>query len=82
MIRAACQSSDGAFDDTLELVNLILSGELAWEAFLLDSLLIGLEKLGGGVRPIAISETWCRLAGVCALRTHGRGIGAGLVPVQ
>ena len=82
MIRAACQASDGALDDTLEVVNLILSGELAWEPFLLDRLLIGLEKPGGGVRPIAISKTWCRFVGVCALRTHGRGIGAGLAPLR
>ena len=42
MICAACQSSDAALDVTLELVNLILSGELPREAFLLDGLLIGL----------------------------------------
>ena len=82
MICAACQSSDAALDVTLELVNLILSGELPREAFLLDGLLIGLEKPGGGVRPIAISETWYRFAGVCALRTSGRGIGARLAPLQ
>ena len=75
MICAACQSSDAALDVTLELVNLILSAELPREAFLLDGLLIGLEKPGGGVWPIAISETWYRFAGVCALRTYGRGIG-------
>ena len=56
MIRAACLSSDDALVVTLALVNLILSGELQWEAFLLDGLLIGLEKQGGGVRPIAISD--------------------------
>ena len=78
MICAACQSSDAALDVTLELANLILSGELPREAFLLDGLLIGLKKPGGGVRPIAISERWYRFAGVCALRTYGRGIGARL----
>ena len=71
-----------ALDVTLELDNLILSGELPREAFLLDGLLIGLEKPGGGVRPIAISETWYRFAGVCALRTYGRGIGERLAPLQ
>ena len=34
------------------------------------------------MRPIAISETWHRFAGVCALRTYGRGIGACLAPLQ
>ena len=82
MICAACQSSHAALDVTLELVNLILSGELPREAFLLNGLLIGLGKPGGGVRPIAISETWCRFVGVCALRTDGRGIGARLAPLQ
>ena len=36
-------------------VHLILSGEVPRKAFLLDGLLIGLEKPGGGVRPIVIS---------------------------
>ena len=81
MICAACQSSDAALDVTLELVNLILSREFPREAFLLDGLLIGLEKPGGGVRPIAISETWYRFVRVCKLRTYGRGIGARLAPL-
>ena len=34
------------------------------------------------MRPIAISETLYRFAGVCALRTYGRGIGAPLAPLQ
>ena len=34
------------------------------------------------MRPIAISEAWYRFAGVCALRTYGRGICAGLAPLQ
>ena len=41
MICAACHSSDAALDVTFELVNLVLSGELPREAFLLDGLLIG-----------------------------------------
>ena len=77
-----CQSSEAALDVTLELINIILSGELPREAFLLDGLLIGLEKPGGGVRPIAIIQKWYRFAGVCALWTYARGIGAGLAPLQ
>ena len=73
MICAACQSSDAALDVTLELVNLLLSGELPREAFLLDGLLIGLEKPGGGVRPIAISQTWYCFAGVWG-RTGGASV--------
>ena len=69
MICAACQSSEAALDVTVKLVSLILSGELPRQAFLLDGLLIGFERPRGGVRPIAISETWYRFAGVCALRT-------------
>ena len=82
MICAACQTSDSALDVTLQIVNLILSGELPREAFLLEGLLIGLEKPGGGVRPIAISDTWYRFAGVCALRVYGRDIGRELAPLQ
>ena len=48
--------------------------------FLLHRLLIGREHPGGGVRSIAISGTWYRFAGVCALRTTGPGICAGLAP--
>ena len=82
MICAACQSSDAATRATLGVVNLILSGELPRESYLLDGLLIGLEKPNGGVRPIAISEAWYRFAGVCALRVYGREIGVGLAPLQ
>ena len=82
MICAACQSSDAALDVTLELVTLILSGELPREAFLLDELLMGLEKPGRVVRPIAIIKTCYRFAGVCALRMYGRGICARLAPLH
>ena len=82
MICAACQSSDAALDVTLELANLNLSGELPREAFRLDRLLIGHEKPGGGVRPIAISKTWYRFPGVCALRTYRRSIGTRLASLQ
>ena len=75
MICAARQSSDTALDVTLELVNIILAAEVPREAFLLDGLLIRLEKPGSGVWPIAISETGYCFEGVCALRTYGRGIG-------
>ena len=45
-------------------------------------LLMGLEK-PGDARPIAISGRWYRFAGVCALRTYGRGgSGARLGPLQ
>ena len=56
--------------------------ELPREGFLLERLLIGLEKPGGGVRPIAISETWYCFGGVCTLRTYGRGIGPRLASLQ
>ena len=62
---------------------LILLGELPREAFLLDGLLVGLEKPGDGVRPFKItakryhvSDT--RFAVVSALRTYRRG----LTPLQ
>ena len=72
-------SCDAALDVTLELVNLILSGELLREAHPLDGLLDGLEKLGGCVRHIAISVTWFRFAGgLCAADVragHRRALG-------
>lgn len=82
MICPACQTSDAATRATLAVVHLILSWELPRESFLLDGNLIGLEKPDGGVRPTAINETWFRFAGICALRTRGSDIGAGLAPLQ
>lgn len=79
-ISAACHPSDAALDVTLYLVNLILSGNLPQEAFQQYGLLFGVEKPGDLVRPIAIIEMWYRFAGVCALRTYRRSIGAGLAP--
>ena len=73
MLPVRRHASDAALDVTLELVNLILSDKLPREAYLLDRLLIELEKPGGGVRPIVTSATWFFLAGVCALRTYRRG---------
>ena len=82
MICAACVASDAALDVTLKRFNRILLGEIPREAFPLDGLLIRLERQGGGVRPIAISETLYYSAGFSALPTYGRGIGAGLAPLQ
>lgn len=76
VICAAYQLSDTARDVTLELVDLILSGELPRQAFQLDGLMIGLEKAGGGVWPIAVSETWHRIAGVYARCGHTAGASA------
>ena len=71
MICAAFQSSDAALNVTIELVNLILSRDLPREALLLDGFLLWLEKPGGGVRPIASSETWYRFAGSARCRHTG-----------
>ena len=49
MICAAYQSSDAALDVTLELINLIMTGELPRDDFLLGRLLIGHEKPGGAI---------------------------------
>lgn len=77
MICAACQTSDAATRATLAVVNFILSGELPRQACLLTGYLLGLEKLDGSVRPIAISETKYHFGGICALRAPGWDIGAG-----
>lgn len=44
MICAACQTSAAATQSTLSVVSLILPEELPQRTFLLDGLLIGLEK--------------------------------------
>lgn len=81
-ICAACQTSDAALQVTLDVVNLVLSGEMPREIFLLDSLLIGLEKPNGGTRPIAVGDVWYRFVAVCALRVYGGPIGLDLAPLQ
>lgn len=80
-VVAAALAADAAFAAILKLVNLILSGELPRHGSLLDSALVGTEKPGGGVRPIAIGEVWYRLAGACALKALPK-VGASLAPLQ
>jgi hypothetical protein len=80
-ILAATKASSEAFSATLAFINLILSGKLPRHASLLDSSLIGLQKPDNGVRPIAVGEVWCRLAGLCAL-TACVDAGAALAPLQ
>jgi hypothetical protein len=80
-VSAAAKASSDAFTAILKFVNLILSGELPRHSSLLDSSLIGLQKPGGGVRPIAIGEVWYRLAGLCAL-TACNEVGPSLAPLQ
>lgn len=55
MICAACLTSDAAARTTLSMVNLILSGELPGETFLLDGNLLRFEKPESSVMPIESS---------------------------
>ena len=80
-IAAGAKADAAAFDGTVKVVNLILSGELPRHSSLLDSSLIGLARPDGGVRSIAVGEVWYRLAALCALNTCS-GLGAGLAPLQ
>lgn len=82
MVMAVAQSTEDGFNAVLAFVNLILSGELPRCGELLDSLLLGLQKPAGGVRPIAVGEVWYRLAGLCALEVVGREAGNSLAPLQ
>jgi hypothetical protein len=87
MLCACVQASEEGLRATLRFVNLILAGTLPRSAFILESVLVGLQKLtdgvpNGGVRPIAIGEAWYRLAMLCALTDVGSAVGAGLAPMQ
>lgn len=82
MIFAAANGSTSGFSATLAFVNLILSGTMSREGFLLESSLIGLQKPEGGIRPIAIGEAWYRVAMHCALAAAGREAGVALAPLQ
>jgi hypothetical protein len=64
---AAAQAPAEATSAILAVVNLILSGKLPRHDSLLDASLIGPQKPGNGVRPIAIGEVWYRFASLCAL---------------
>jgi len=82
-IAAAVYGSGDALNAAIRLVNVIVRGDLPHLPALLDSTLIAQEKPGSnsGVRPIAIGETWVRLAGLCAMAASP-GIGPALAPLQ
>ena len=80
-LRAAVKASPEAREGAHGVVNLLLSGKLPRCGVLLDSLLIGLAKPTGGVRPIATGEVWYRLSGLCALVAL-EGLGRSLAPLQ
>ena len=65
-IRQAAWASVEAMEATLEVIKLILSGDLPRHSKLLDSALIGLRKPDGVVRSIAIGEVKYRVAALCA----------------
>jgi hypothetical protein len=82
MIKAATETANSAMGNVLAFVNVIISGTLPHVPALLDCTLLGFEKPGGnGLRPIAIGETWLRLAGLCAMAACP-GVGVGLAPLQ
>jgi hypothetical protein len=82
MICAAANATEDGLRAVLRFVNLILAGALPRDSFVLESSLVGLQKPGGGVRPIAIGEAWYRLAMLCALAEVGAEVGVGLAPLQ
>ncbi|MEL6449579.1 MAG: reverse transcriptase domain-containing protein [Pseudomonadota bacterium] len=82
MIVAAATASADCTRAVVTMVNLILSGKLPRDCFLLDSTLVGTQKPAGGIRPIAIGEAWYRFAMLCALVAVGRDIGMALAPLQ
>ena len=82
MICAAAYATEDGLRAVLRFVNLILAGALPRDSFILRSSLVGLQKPGGGVRPIAIGEAWYRLAMLCALTEVGSEVGASLAPLQ
>ncbi len=82
MIIAAATRDDDSLRAVVQMVNLILSGTLPRDSFLLDSTLIGTVKAAGGIRPIAIGEAWYRFAMLCALFSVGKTLAVSLAPLQ
>ena len=73
-IKAATNSMDTALHVTLYVVNAIGGGALPLVLELLDSMLIGIDKLGGTrLRSIAIGAAWMRLVGLCAMLLQQSG---------
>ena len=83
MIRAVAQDEE-CMDGISALTLAILNGELEGKAktALLASILIGLKKPGGGTRPIAIGETFYKLAAVYAIKTVEEAAREALGPTQ
>ena len=65
-IQQLCHTPEGK-TACLALLNALLAGSLPGYAELLDSDGLPLLKPNGGIRPIAIGETWLRLACLCAV---------------
>lgn len=86
MICACAQASEEGLRACKKFIDLILSGTLLRAGFVLESALVGLQKLtdgvpNGGVRPSAIGEVWYRMAMMCALTEVGAAVGASLAPM-
>jgi hypothetical protein len=60
--KAATSSSEEARSVVLRFVQALVHGKLSHLPRLLDARIIPLAKAHNGVRPIAISEVWYRLA--------------------
>jgi hypothetical protein len=80
-VKAAVKASQEAEIAVLELMSAMVQGKLPHVPALLQSTLLPISKLCGGIRPIAIGEVWYRLAGLCALATC-KAEGQSLAPLQ
>jgi hypothetical protein len=79
--KAATSSSEEARSMVLRYVQALVHGKLPDLPRLLDARIILLAKPHNGVRPIAISKVWYRLAALCAL-TACPDTGRSLAPQQ
>ena len=74
------QCLDGLVALTMAIANGRIQGRA--KAALLCSVLVGLEKPGGGTRPIAMGEVFYKLASTCMLRLINESARAALGPTQ
>ena len=80
-IQAATNASPRAREAARTFVNTMLAGDVPHLPDLLDSRLVAFAKPAGGVRPIAIGETWLRLGCLCGIAATP-DIGPTLAPLQ
>ena len=84
MSRSAGEAGQRLLATQAEFTDFLLSGQVpSWvRPVLAGANLISLRKPSGGIRPIAVGETFRRLAGKCIVRVHSDRAARFLAPIS